>query len=160
MSRSYATSQLAREITKLSQEMVSLKSPQRYLMGQVKGFVSNTIRVNSRIIATRSGYEYRGILGWAKFITDKPEKRVNAKLKFQLYSSTGIPISLDRQGSGVAIEALQSSAGDNPNEMWFLIWFDISGAQGSTDAFYGDFWVVANDSGILTYMSDVEGPSY
>lgn len=157
----YQESKLLREIAKCERELIALKSPQRYLMGQVKGFKSNEITVNSRILATRSGYEYRGILGWAKFVGDKPNKRVNAKLKFQLYNSSGNPIDVGTsQGIGVVVESLQDGAGDAPNEMWFIMYFDTSGSQGATDAFYGKFWVVANDSGILSYMSNLQGPNY
>lgn len=157
----YQESKLLREIAKCERELVALKSPQRYLMGQVKGFVSNQVRVDSRVLAQRSGYEYRGILGWFKFLGDKPLKQVNSKIKFQLYNSSGSPINVSlSQGSGVTVEALESSRGDNPNEMWFIAYFDTSGAQGSVDAFYGQFWCVSNDSGILVYEGDIQGPDY
>lgn len=158
---SYQESLLSRKITKLSQDLISLKSPQRYLTGQAKGFVSNTIRVNSRIIRISQGYELRGIRGTFKFTGDKVEKVVIPKLKFQLYNSSGgkIPVTDSIVTGSVTIYAMSFGQGDKPNETEFAVYFYTSGQTGTTDAFYGDFWCVGNDSGILKYDFDLSDGS-
>lgn len=147
------------EVAKLSQELVSLKTAQRYLTGQAKGFVSNTVQVQSRIVSSSQYAEYRAILCNFTFTGDKPDKRVISKLKFQMYNSSGSKINLTENVSDVHLEAYYSFPGDNPNEVELAVMIAVTGSPGSTDAFYGDFWVVSNDSGILSFKSNLSIPS-
>lgn len=157
MSRSLLESQLSREVARLGQELVSLKAPQRYLVGRAKGYESNKVRVISRILDNQGGYQLRGILGVLKFEGDKVDKTVIPMLKFQLYNSNGYPISpsLTPDNGKVVIYMMESVSGDTPNVTEFSVDMLMSN-QGTADAFYADFWCVGNDSGIISYLRDLK----
>jgi len=166
---SYQESLLTRQVVKLQQEMISLKAPQKYLVGNAKGHVSNTVRVTSRLLSEQTvnegteespvwvTYQLRGILGVFRFEGDKLGKTVIPILKFQLYSSNGqksYPVATMEMGK-VFIQLMESTAMDAPNIMEFSVDMLLT-AQKPADVFYGDFWCVGNDSGILTYIRDLK----
>lgn len=148
---SFQESLLLREVTRLGQELVSLKAPQRYLTGQTKGYESNKTRANSRVAFVVEGYEWREIFIELTATGDHINKMLIPTLRIQLYDSGGHPI---RYGAGqwndrVGLLSAVDWATDKPNEHKFSVLLYIAGRQGTTDAFYGDFWVVANDSSIM-----------
>ena len=157
MSRSLLESQLSREVTRLSQELISLKTPQRYLVGNARGYESNKTTVTSRILNDQGGYQTRAILGVLRFVGDKPNKTVIPILKFQLYNSNGNKISpvADFELGKVFIQLIESVAGDSPNVTEFSVDMLLLN-QGTADAFYADFWCVGNDSGIIGYVRDLK----
>jgi len=145
-------SKVLREIVRLKQELVSFKTPQRYLTGHTKGFESNKVRAISRIAFTEGGYEWREIFIELTAVGDHLNKTLAPTLRIQLYNSNGTPI---KYGAGmwndnVNLLYMMNWSGDNPNEHKFLVLLYIVKSAGTTDAFYGDFWVVANDSSVMS----------
>lgn len=151
MSSIYESS-LVREVIRLEQELVSFKTKQIYRTGQSKGFVSNTLRVDSQIAFTRDGYEWREVYVELKLIGDHADKIIAPVLRTQLYSSSGAPIYYGAGYGNDSVNLLTRAekAESANNEYSFLVNFYIVKATGTTDAFYAHFWCVANDSGILT----------
>lgn len=153
---SYNTSLLLRKVVKCQQELVSLKAHQRYLTGQAKGYVSNTVRVTSRVLNSQAGYQRRAVLCALLFTGDKPDKVTIPTLRFQAYSSSGTPI-YPTQGvsyGSLFIYAINQMAGDTPNTSEIAVEFMITD-QGTADAFYIDFWTVSNDTGVLSFLQDL-----
>ena len=147
----YQESKLLREVTRLGQELVSLKSPQRYLTGQTKGYESNKVRATSRVAFTQDGYEWREIFVELTVIGDHTNKTLVPTLRIQLYNSSGYPIpyGAGQWNDKVGLLSAVDWATTSPNEHKFSVLLYIVGSQGTTDAFYGDFWAVANDSSII-----------
>lgn len=157
---SYRESSILRDVAEMERTLVALKSPQRYGMSQVKGFKSNTVRVVSRILESVSGYELRGIRGYFSFRNDKPGKQVIPTLCFQLYNSRGVAIKYqtpEMATEEVTMMSIQVLPGKEGEESLLLAEFEVAGSSGSTDAFSADFWVLSNDSGVLTYEGDLDG---
>lgn len=147
---SYLESLLTKKVTKLSQELVSLKTHQRYLTGQTKGYESNKLRITSQVAFTQGGYTWREIYVELTARGDHLNKTLIPDLRIQLYNSSGTPI---KYGAGMWNDNINlyysmDWAGASNNEHHFLVNLYIV-KQGTPDAFYGDFWVVANDSSIL-----------
>lgn len=146
---SYQDSLLTRKITNLSQELVSLKAHQRYLTGQATGLKSNKIRIQSSLIDT-GVYKYRTISSEFVITGSLPSKAILSDLLFQLYDSSGNPINYAAGMWGeqepVVLGEIDDWAGSAKNEWHTLIYLYTPGVQvDPPDAFYGDFWVVAND---------------
>lgn len=148
---SYQESLLTRQVTELQQELVSLKAPQRYLTGNTRGYQSNLVRATSKVAFIVSGYEWREIYIELTVRGDHAEKILTPTLRIQLYSSSGnpIPFGAGQWNDKVGLLSAVDWAGDSPNEHKFSVLLYIVGSQGTTDAFYGDFWAVANDSSII-----------
>ena len=100
------------------------------------------------------GAELRGIYGEFSFVGDKPNKQVITKLQYVLYGSDGqVAQASVNQGQGIQINLFSMAIGDAPNENIFSVLFSES--DGTHGAFYGDFWTIGNDSGILKYNGDI-----
>ena len=148
---SFSENLVLRDLIKLQQEMVSLKAPQRYLTGQTKGYKSNTLRVDSQVAWTRGGFTWREIFCELQFLGDRADKTVIPTLKFQLYNSQGQPINTQAgiTNNQLALYGIGSRAGDTPNDHRFVLLIYIV-SDSTPDAFYANFWCVANDSGIIS----------
>ena len=93
--RIYADSLLERKVTKLTQELKSLKTGQRYLVGQTMGYVSDSVNVNTKIYefpGTSYGYGYNCFR--IKFIGDHLDRTVIGDLKIKGIRSNGVVVNL------------------------------------------------------------------
>lgn len=152
--RTFKEASLERQVADLEQELIKLKTPQRYAQKQVKGYISDTVSASSRIKSQQSGYELRVLNARFRFVGNKPDRTVIGRIFFQLYNSNGQKINPVYQyysETSPAFYLYQIYPTDNVNELGFDLSFQISGSSGSTNAFYGEFWAVTNDNGLLIY---------
>ena len=152
--KTFKEASLERQVVDLEQELIKLKTPQRYAQKQVKGYTSNIISVNSRIQTSVSGYELRVLNARFRFVGNKPDRTVVGKMFFQLYDSSGQKINPVYSYYSETLPSFYRAGvypTDNVNEIGFEVSFQHSGASGTTDAFRGEFWAITNDNGILIY---------
>lgn len=151
--RTFKEASLERQVADLEQELIKLKTPQRYAQKQIKGgYTSDTVSIQSWIQSQQSGYELRVIEATLEFVGNKELRQIIGALVMRLYNSSGQEIFPDFSGMDytkpAVYEYTRYPSGD-VNRFRFDVSLAVSGTQGGTDAFRGDFTVVANDKGIL-----------
>lgn len=155
MSRVYASSMLERKITELSQELKSLKTDQRYLIGQVSGVESSILKVPSvldySVTYDDVTYYYWDIYARFRFIGDGT-KATNPVFKYQLYDANGNPVEPVPSSYGLNVPLWNlhlQKGGASPNEEDFIVFLYLVTTRQVSLAFSGDFWCVANSRGEL-----------
>lgn len=144
---SYQESLLTRKITKLSQELVSLKAHQRYLTGQAKGFESNKVRVDSQDHST-PGNNYKTVYVELTVTGSLPGKTIVPTIRVQAYNSQGepIPYTLDwwEFHERPFFSFMNEFAGVNKNEYRYVIFFYELSSDIPLDDYSIEFWVLSN----------------
>lgn len=135
-------SSLLGEVARLKQELVSLKTPQAYGTKQIKTYSSNKVEVRG-INFQNTIWGFRAIV---KFIGDKPSKNVLGVLKSSI---TWDDASISREQLEVSQVAQWKGTA---NEVYFYVNMHHTNQTSSynSENFTATFWVVGNDSGILT----------
>lgn len=159
--RTYADSLLEREITKLSQELVSLKTAQRYLTGAAIGYKTESLRVNSHFEYSVEDPDGNIIYLWTiyvrlRFSGDYIDKTTIPSLQLQAYDYTGKAIEPDITGSWQIGNLYWGNYGnksvEKDNEHDFMALLYMPTYYSGSNPFYCDFWCVSNMTGRLALV--------
>jgi len=144
----YQESKLLREIAKCERELIALKSPQRYSTRQVKGYRSNTLRIDSYICYQSGSTIVKGIEGTLRFRNDTLNKVALPRIVMEFYNSSGTRV-FPNSGGGLYDYSKYLRPTGNPNEFTCVI--SCNWQQPPQD-FYVLCWVSSNDTGILEVL--------
>ena len=142
--RSFEELNLERRLNKISEDLIQLKTRQRYGMNQVQSFQSNSVHANCVVFKEDSSsgttiYSSGIDILRLKFIGNKPEKTVVGKLNIQI------------NGDGqtyVAPTFQKDLRGASPNILEWIVY--VGGVGQSNPSWSVDFSVLSNENGLLS----------